>query len=83
MVPRLGEWKGQTQGWGLWIDQDSHREEDASAVYQAVPQNGGQGVFKTHQSPKENQIKFFTKILSSAYEKCLTPRQIYMSSHNE
>lgn len=61
MVPRLGEWKGQTQGWGLWIDQDSHREEDASAVYQAVPQNGGQGVFKTHQSPKENQIKFFTK----------------------
>lgn len=63
MVPRLGEWKGQTQGWGLWIDQDSHREEDASAVYQAVPQNGGQGMFKTHQSPKENQIKNFTKIL--------------------
>lgn len=61
MVPRLGEWKGQTQGWGLWIDQDSHREEDASAVHQAVPQNGGQGVFKTHQSPKENQINFFTK----------------------
>lgn len=32
-------------------------------MYQAVPQNGGQGVFKTHQSPKENQIKNFTKIL--------------------
>lgn len=32
-------------------------------MYQAVPQNGGQGVFKTHQSPKENQIKLFTKIL--------------------
>lgn len=32
-------------------------------MYQAVPQNGGQGVFKTHQSPKENQIKFFTKTL--------------------
>lgn len=84
MVPRLGEWKGQTQGWGLWIDQDSHREEDASAVHQAVPQNGGQGVFKTHQSPKENQNKnFYKNFVSSAYEKCLTPRQIYMSSHNE
>lgn len=32
-------------------------------MYQAVPQNGGQGVFKTHQSPKENQINFFTKTL--------------------
>lgn len=32
-------------------------------MHQAVPQNGGQGVFKTHQRPKENQINFFYKIL--------------------
>lgn len=63
MVPRLGEWKGQTQGWGLWSNQDRHREEDASAVHQTVPQNGGQGVFKTHQSPNENQIKHSTNVL--------------------